>query len=613
MGRWGRDKWQYLVIALVLVTIVWVVLFIWRVQANQPNVDDYLYASTAKSLLQGDSITAFLHTGPTAPLVPALSAIGAREWGIYGALAIELPLLLLLVAGTYALARTWVVPGVAMVIAVFAGLNTAVLGYAMMLNFAVASTTAVIWCFVSYLRSCHLRNWRWSLVFAIAVGALALSRSIAPVYVAPLVLVVGWDYLVDVRRTGDLWRWPALTALGVVLIMAGPWWLVSGHDAFHYLFNAGYIPSSGFASRGVTLTPSAVENRISDELTYLGQFQGLVLGAALLVTAIVAFIYRQRFNMKYLWMLAAWSALTFLVLSTSSNVGTAFGLPAIVIVIVLCGAILGQLPQQVLRWAFAPLGGVVIVGLVFQFTASVNNWFPGPPYRVQVVEAGGTGRTDVELITTQVADAVGLSRTLLVHNDPIVNENGLQWARGTQTGVLTPAPGQAGTASAISSLPHVSTLITGTSKAPFFGPLDQVAVDRAAVREGFRPFKVWTVSQFNNVIVWQRRTTVGLRLPPPSTAVLRLKPEGNVVSGSYYLDARASQAVGGVVEVQFQITGGILPHPVVIAAQESYFGWLGGWETTTFPNGSYTIRSVAEDVFGHSTRSAPVSVRVDNR
>ena len=41
-------------------------------------------------------------------------------------------------------------------------------------------------------------------IFAIAMAALALSRSIAPVYVVPLVLVVACDYVVDVRKNGDL-------------------------------------------------------------------------------------------------------------------------------------------------------------------------------------------------------------------------------------------------------------------------------------------------------------------------------------------------------------------------------------------------------------------------
>ena len=163
---WGtgsiRYKSQCFIMALTPVAVAWVVLFIWRVQAHQPNVDDYLYASTARSLLQGDPISAFLHTGQTAPLVPAMAAVGARQWGIYGALSIELPLLLLLVAGSYALARTWLSPRAAMVVALVAGLNTAVLDYAVMLNFAIASTAAVIWCFAAYSRSDHLRNWRWA-------------------------------------------------------------------------------------------------------------------------------------------------------------------------------------------------------------------------------------------------------------------------------------------------------------------------------------------------------------------------------------------------------------------------------------------------------------------
>jgi len=607
-----RDETRCLVIALTVVAVVWVVLFIWRVQAHQPNVDDYSYASTARSLLHGDPISAFLRTGQTAPLVPAMAAVGAALWGIYGALSIELPLLLLLVAGSYALARMWVSPTAAMVIALVAGLNTGVLGYAMMLNFAVASTAAVIWCFVAYSRSNHLRKPRWAMIFAIAMAALALSRSMAPVYVAPLVLVVACDYVVDVRKTGDLLRWPVLTALGVVLVLAGPWWLVSGHDAIHYLLNAGYSPSSGFASRGLTLTPSAIETRINLELSYLGRFQSLVLRGALLAAVIVAFLYRRRLNAKYLWMLAVWSVLTLLILSTSSNPGTAFGLPVVVVVIVLCGAVLGQFPMLVLRWAMVPLAGVVIVGLVFQFTSSTSNWLPGPPYRLQVVEAGGTSRTDVGLITSQVADAIGRARTVLVRNDPIVNENGLHWERGTQTGVLRPPFGQAGTAGAISYLRDANALITGSSIfSSFLVSLDQVAIDKAALRDGYRPYKVWVVSRYNNIVVW-RRGSVGLDFPPPTTIMLRPKAAGNVVSGTYYLDAQASQFVG-VEKVQFQINAGALQHEVVITAYASPFGWLAGWDTKTFPNGVYAIRSVAEDVFGQITRSLPVVVRVDNR
>ena len=231
-----------------------------------------------------------------------------------------------------------------MVVALVAGLNIEVLNYAMLLNFAIASTAAVVWCFASYLRSNHLRDWRWALTFAIALTALALSRSMALVYVAPLALVVACDYLLDVRRNGHFWRWPALLALGSLLVLAGPWWMVSGHAALHYLLNAGYNPSSGYltASQGFDLTLSGLHRRITYELTELGWSQSWVLGGAVVATAVVAALGRRRLNWRSLWMLSVWSVLTLLLLSTSSNFGTAFGLPVLVVVVVLCGSVLGR-------------------------------------------------------------------------------------------------------------------------------------------------------------------------------------------------------------------------------------------------------------------------------
>ena len=175
------------------------------------------------------------------------------------------------------------------------------------------------------------------------MAALALSRSIAPVYVVRSC----WSsrlFAIDVRKNGDVVRWPALTALGVVLLLAGPWWLVSGQDAINYLRNAGYSPSSGFTSRGFTLTPSSISQRIHDGVSCLGWVQSLVLGGALLAAVITVFLDRRRLNVTHLWMLAAWAIVEFTVLSTSSNVGTAFGLPVVVVAIVLCGAVLGQFP-----------------------------------------------------------------------------------------------------------------------------------------------------------------------------------------------------------------------------------------------------------------------------
>ena len=39
-GFLGQGRWRWLVYVSAPVAAVWVVLYIWRVHANQPNVDD---------------------------------------------------------------------------------------------------------------------------------------------------------------------------------------------------------------------------------------------------------------------------------------------------------------------------------------------------------------------------------------------------------------------------------------------------------------------------------------------------------------------------------------------------------------------------------------------
>ena len=71
-----------------------------RVHARQINVDDYAYASLARNILHsGSPISTFLHSGTSSLLVPALAAPGAELGGVYGAMSVELPFLLVLVTG----------------------------------------------------------------------------------------------------------------------------------------------------------------------------------------------------------------------------------------------------------------------------------------------------------------------------------------------------------------------------------------------------------------------------------------------------------------------------------------------------------------------------------
>jgi outer membrane protein assembly factor BamB len=81
----------------------------------------------------------------------------------------------------------------------------------------------------------------------------------------------------------------------------------------------------------------------------------------------------------------------------------------------------------------------------------------------------------------------------------------------------------------------------------------------------------------------------GWALPPPMTHVA-IPSNNATISGTQLLDAFAS---AGVTQLQFEVTGGTLNHSVIGTATPTYYGWLVNWNTTTVPNGVYTLQSVA--------------------
>ncbi len=95
---------------------------------------------------------------------------------------------------------------------------------------------------------------------------------------------------------------------------------------------------------------------------------------------------------------------------------------------------------------------------------------------------------------------------------------------------------------------------------------------------------------------------------PPSTKVLR-PSNGATLSGGQYLDASASS---GLNKVEFHLTGGSLNDVVIATGTPTYYGWIGGWDTTTVPSGTYTLQSVAYYAGGVSGRSAGITVTIAN-
>ena len=96
----------------------------------------------------------------------------------------------------------------------------------------------------------------------------------------------------------------------------------------------------------------------------------------------------------------------------------------------------------------------------------------------------------------------------------------------------------------------------------------------------------------------------------PSTAVL-VPSTGATESGSFVLDASASSPAG-IATVTFEITGGALSDEVISTGTPTLYGWIGTWNTGSFPNGDYTLQSVATDVNGDAMTSPAITVMVNN-
>jgi hypothetical protein len=95
----------------------------------------------------------------------------------------------------------------------------------------------------------------------------------------------------------------------------------------------------------------------------------------------------------------------------------------------------------------------------------------------------------------------------------------------------------------------------------------------------------------------------------PPTTVVGLPASGATQSGDEYLDAGAS---AGVTSVTYELSGGSLSDQVISGSTPTLYGWIGGWNTASVPNGTYTLQSVACYSGGVCGTSAPITITVSN-
>jgi hypothetical protein len=105
--------------------------------------------------------------------------------------------------------------------------------------------------------------------------------------------------------------------------------------------------------------------------------------------------------------------------------------------------------------------------------------------------------------------------------------------------------------------------------------------------------------------------TIIVENSPPATSVLIPSNGASVAGTQVLLDAGAAANVG-VTKVEFHLTGGSLNNALVATATPTMYGWLVNWDSTTVPDGTYTLQSDAYDGAGNVGVSPPITLTVAN-
>jgi len=102
----------------------------------------------------------------------------------------------------------------------------------------------------------------------------------------------------------------------------------------------------------------------------------------------------------------------------------------------------------------------------------------------------------------------------------------------------------------------------------------------------------------------------GLEKIPPETSVVQ-PANAATLAGTTALDATASDDVS-VSKVEFDLTRGTDTTLIGFGSPNGSGHWAYTWDTTTTPNGTYPLNSVAYDRAGNVGRSANVTITIQN-
>ena len=98
----------------------------------------------------------------------------------------------------------------------------------------------------------------------------------------------------------------------------------------------------------------------------------------------------------------------------------------------------------------------------------------------------------------------------------------------------------------------------------------------------------------------------------PSTSIIAPSDEATLSGPKAFLDAGESDYEVKVTKLQFVLSGIGYRRTVLGSATDTLAGWVFSWNTTTVPNGTYSLRSLATNAAGKSSYSPAITVKVEN-
>jgi hypothetical protein len=481
-----------------------VVLLRW--QEGFANVDDYLYAAQTRAYFDAlpgpaNLLDAWRANGSNAPALPMLALpLAAIDTSPHWLVLVQLVPLLVLVAaarsllGTLGLERraAWIAAGAI-------GLLAPVLSYSAMYHFGVAAAACTVLAFAAYARSDRLARRAPALLLGVALGLLALTRVMSPVYVFAVAVPIAVDVLAgfDRRRLVN-----AGLAVLVAAVIAAPWWAVNGETAWDYLTSAGYDET--------VFTRDASRLEIArDRLDWTADESGWLLAVVLIALLGYAAwsIGRRVEGGRLLPVMLGTCVLGMAVLVTSSNLGTAFALPFVALGACAAASTLRHLRGPPRVAALAACAAAVTIPALAVVEIVPEASLAGQPLWQHGIPAWEQARTaldcddcdapDTDDLNREVARVIGDDPALIVRVDAVLNPNGLRHLGASGLS----APANAGTLGA-SELAGTRFVIAGETPAPYLFPVDPDQATATLRDAGFRPLLRRRLSPSNAVVVW---------------------------------------------------------------------------------------------------------------